>query len=165
MTAAHQDLRLALFKWRDAKALEMFPEAMVREFGSDLFLSNDLVGRIVNCAHAGKLSTCEDLYKETKWRRDWVDEFGTSLLVVVGTFSSLQPGSTSVSSTAEALPSTSATRQQRNCGACGKPGHNSKHRSLMSVGSNLIASTRRENMPFPSERVRKHSMRSTNAFQ
>jgi len=141
MTAAHQDLRLALFKWRDANALEMFPEATIREFGSDLFLSNDLVGRIVDCAHAGKLSTCEDLYKETKWQRDWVDEFGTSLLAVVGTFSTLQPKSTSVGSTPEAAPSTSTTRQQRICSACGKPGHNSKQGIYMSVGFNLIAST------------------------
>lgn len=128
MMTAHQDLRLALFKWRDENALEMFPEATIREFGSDLFLSNDLVGRIVDCAHAGKLSNCDDLYKETKWRRDWVDEFGNSLLAVVGTFSSSQPSSTA--DVEDGLPSTSATRQQRTCGACGKPGHNSKQRRL-----------------------------------
>ncbi|KAF9526598.1 hypothetical protein CPB83DRAFT_857452 [Crepidotus variabilis] len=77
-------LTMALLDWRDEKAALKFPSPLVRSLGSNILLSDQIIKHLVECAHtAGTLATTEHIAKETKWRKDWVDEFADSLKEVV----------------------------------------------------------------------------------
>ena len=77
------DLQDALFDWQDVNALKKFKPSVVETLGPGLFLSDDIIARVVDCAHFSKLHTIPQLIKETSWREDWATEFGESLLSVV----------------------------------------------------------------------------------
>ena len=110
-------LRDALRKWRDEKAPLKFPAAFIQNFGAKVFISDDLIARIVLCAHAGKLTSKSNIQKETKWRPDLIEEFGDSLLSVVHRYYPTKDTSSAPSARRRPGPIT--------CGACGEQGHRS----------------------------------------
>ena len=83
MTSANNTLQHVLFSWREENASQKFPKAIVHDQGSTIFLSDEIVTCIIECVHAGKVGMKADLLKETKWRQDWVEEFGDALLNLV----------------------------------------------------------------------------------
>lgn len=121
MSAVDCNLQTALLDWREEKALVKFPKAAVRDLGASILLSDEILNRIVECAHAKKLSSPADLYKETKWRKDWVEEFGESLLALVCHY--YPPPPTTSNTSTDTRPSAVSRRAPAKCGACGATGH------------------------------------------
>ncbi|KIJ96062.1 hypothetical protein K443DRAFT_10882 [Laccaria amethystina LaAM-08-1] len=129
MTLKDRHLQDALFDWRDIKALLKFKPAIVENFGPGLFISDDIITRIVDCAQAGKILTVTHLIKETSWRDDWAKEFGPSLLLLVHEHYP-PPAPTASTGTMEGttladaqLPAPRKRAPQR-CSACQELGHN-----------------------------------------
>ena len=84
MTATSNNLKTAIFDWRRRHAIEKFGNLVVRRLGAKLLISDEIVERLIACAHShSRLSTIEHLITETKWRRDWAEELGESLLEIV----------------------------------------------------------------------------------
>ena len=84
MTATSNNLKTAIFDWRRRHAIEKFGNLVVRRLGAKLLISDEIVEHLIACAHSQtRLSTIEHLITETKWRRDWAEEFGESLLKII----------------------------------------------------------------------------------
>ncbi|KZT63806.1 hypothetical protein DAEQUDRAFT_770277 [Daedalea quercina L-15889] len=79
-----RELRTALFKWRDTKSLEVFGLPVFLTYSGDLFMSVDVIQRVIDCAHAGKLTTITTLKHELEWNHDWIESYGNTLLAIVG---------------------------------------------------------------------------------
>ncbi|KAH9942663.1 P-loop containing nucleoside triphosphate hydrolase protein [Amylocystis lapponica] len=73
----------ALLKWRLEQAPLKFNTPSRRDFGPDLLLPNEILTRIVDCAHYKKIINVESLKRETQWRLDWADEFGSSIMSLI----------------------------------------------------------------------------------
>ena len=130
MTTTDHKLQAALYDWRDDTAPLKFSAAMIEDIGSHLFISDEIIDRIVKCAHVGKLSSVSDLHKETRWRRELANEFGDALLRVVRQFYPPPPPqapapSNSGSGTSQDSAPSSRKRALYKCSACGNPGHTS----------------------------------------
>lgn len=69
-TQADNDLKNTLIAWRKVKAPLILGNLAFRRFGVQPFLSNEIIQRIVDCAHMNKIRTVNDLVKETRWRPD-----------------------------------------------------------------------------------------------
>lgn len=113
--AAEHDRELfsELQKWRDEKAMVALGYATFEEWGAEMFMSDETLQRLVDCAHVGKLQTVEAIHRETHWRKDHIAKFSPSLLEII-----------TLCAPAPSVPPVKSTT--RNCSACGNPGHNSK---------------------------------------
>lgn len=85
MTPTDERLRDALLAWRHEQALKRFGPFMVNSFGAKIILSDEVLGRLVACAQAFKLSIVPDITRETGWAKEksWVDDLGDSLLQLI----------------------------------------------------------------------------------
>jgi len=138
MTTTDRKLQHALFDWREEHASSKFRPAVLESFGAGLFLSDDIITRIVDCAHVSKLHTVSQLIKETRWQEDFATEFGESLLSVVHLhYPQPPPGPTTTvvppsapavveTNTLEAAAPAAKKRAPVRCSACHQVGHNSK---------------------------------------
>ena len=81
-------------------------------------MSNEVINRIVGCAHYHKITTVDDLLKETDWLRERVSEYGEDILSLIRQH--CPPASET-----EVGPGPSRKRAQVKCGACQEFGHNS----------------------------------------
>lgn len=78
-------LAQVLNAWRQNVAIERYGLAVFREVGSDLVLPDQLLERLVDCAHWGKIRTIEDLQREVDW--GLVDELGPTVVNLINTVS------------------------------------------------------------------------------
>lgn len=78
-------LAQVLNAWRQNVAIERYGLAVFREVGSDLVLPDQLLERLVDCAHWGKIRTIEDLRREVDW--GLVDELGPTVVNLINTVS------------------------------------------------------------------------------
>ncbi|KZP11027.1 hypothetical protein FIBSPDRAFT_871943 [Athelia psychrophila] len=46
-------------------------------------MSDEIIQRIVDGVHANKISSADHIAKETRWRRDYVDQCADSLLALI----------------------------------------------------------------------------------
>ena len=111
-------LKDELFKWRKEKALAKFGMCYFNTVGANILISDEVIDRIVVCSHWRKITTIDDVKRETGWcnQPSWVSELGDSLMEVITKHS-------------PPAPSKSATRKKRvdpTCTACKQPGHMSK---------------------------------------
>lgn len=126
-------LKTALFDWRHHHAVVKFGNLVVRRLGAKLLISDEIIERLVTCAHSEiRLSTVEHLITETKWRKDWAEEFGESLLKVIHShFPQLKALAiaTPTSDTGTAQPDVIQSADQNNgkrkyrCSKCKGEGH------------------------------------------
>ncbi|KAF5338863.1 hypothetical protein D9758_015559 [Tetrapyrgos nigripes] len=105
---AHATLRSALEEWR----LQVVPQALgslFSQWGTQLFLSNQMLDRIVDCAASKKLTSLSALRIEIQWRAEYLREYGQKILDIVE----------------KHFPSTvvPATKSQETCSGCGQKGH------------------------------------------
>ncbi|KAH9919665.1 hypothetical protein B0H21DRAFT_702082, partial [Amylocystis lapponica] len=77
------NLLTALINWRNTTAVAKFGDPAVKNNGGKLFLPMPILKRIVECARAGKISSLDQLKKETSWRSDWVTEYGSEIINIV----------------------------------------------------------------------------------
>lgn len=117
-TDAHHKLRVALEEWHDTAAQSKLGDLIIRQWGSQFFISDVILDCIVDCAGSFKLITAEVLRVETHWAPAHLAEFGQNILDLVAEyFPQPLPGG----STAALTSSSGHTR----CSACGQTGHNS----------------------------------------
>ncbi|OBZ67436.1 ATP-dependent helicase SGS1 [Grifola frondosa] len=154
-----RDLRRALLDWRDIKALQEFDQATLIDYGSDIFMSVSTIQRVIDCAHAGKLSNLESLRRELDWDGEWTDSYGASLLELIASQAALlatpavvddvarvlgaaDMAGAQLSTTAEvALP---RKRRPPTCSSCGMTGHTTRsskcrNRQAINVNNENIA--------------------------
>lgn len=114
------------------------------EYGVALFMSDEIIQRLIDCFHYHKLLTVESIRRETHWRRDLTNTYGPSILSLVHQFdpppslsgildtqqsssvSSLPPAMSSSSNVQTNASSHTKSGKARVCSACKQPGHNSE---------------------------------------
>lgn len=80
-SAVNLEFRQRLDDWRCTKVQELFGPAYLKNMGAGFVLGDDTLARIADCARVGKLSSLEDLVKETKWYH--THEYGQDILDLV----------------------------------------------------------------------------------
>ncbi|KIJ04929.1 hypothetical protein PAXINDRAFT_21786 [Paxillus involutus ATCC 200175] len=143
----------ALEDWREQKTKDIYGESHLIDLGPGLVMPDSVLERIIACAHHLKISTVDDLRRETRW--SGTDKFGSEVISVIHciipvpvsapAFSTtpLQRRSVPQSAATSATISNSlavypdetnhgqsiATSAKKNkCGACGLEGHNKRNR-------------------------------------
>lgn len=132
------DMKLELRAWREEQAVAILGRMTVRKWGAILFMSDEIIQRILDCVHANKISTAYHIAKETRWRRDYVDQCADSLLALISRYAPPPPAppppppplaSRVLAALATNEPGTSVpvkrARQPNRCGMCKGVGHNS----------------------------------------
>ena len=115
-TAADVKLVDALEDWREETTRTCYGEAALLDFGPSLIMSTKILDRIVDSVHHNKISSVQDLARETRW--DEVSRYGYELLALIQT---VYPARTNNS---ETRSSTGSTARKMRCGSCGQLGHN-----------------------------------------
>ncbi|KIJ06725.1 hypothetical protein PAXINDRAFT_91575 [Paxillus involutus ATCC 200175] len=137
--------------WREQKTKDVYGESHLIDLGPGLVMPDSVLEHIIACAHHLKISTVDDLRRETRW--SGTDKFGSEVISVIHciipvpvsapAFSTtpLQRRSVPQSAATSATISNSlavypdetnhgqsiATSAKKNkCGVCGLEGHNSK---------------------------------------
>lgn len=123
MTSQDNELKRAIEHWRHEKALSKFQATTIQTLGVRIFMSNQVISRIVGCAHYHKITTVDDLLKETDWMRERVSEYGEDIL-------SLIQQHCPPASEIEVSAGPSRKRAQVKCRACHEFGHNSTNMIL-----------------------------------
>lgn len=134
----------ALHTWRREHTLATFGRALLWDLGPAAIMPNLVVQCIVDCAHVDKITTVEDLKKETKWER--AEEYGGEILDLIRLHLPQAPAAVESSNPFErcrnpanqtramssALAMTASNLKPRNqCWACGSREHISEYYSLL----------------------------------
>jgi hypothetical protein len=145
------DLATALHEFRRQKTIEKFGRASLRNHGPGAIMGNDILDRIVDCAHAGRISSKEELRKETRWAG--VNDYGDEVLSLIQAHCPLPP---------RPLPSDSqlclnnyptnisgAVRQvqRRHCNACGAIDHIGKGLTVLKIAHTELAFSFKQALP------------------
>ena len=75
------ELAAALNKWRQRTTARIYGDAVLRDVGSSLVLPNELLERLVDCAHFGKMSSMDHLRREIDY--DLSEELGLEILQII----------------------------------------------------------------------------------
>ena len=118
MTSKDKELKNAIENWCYEKALSKFRSTTIRTLGVRIFMSDQVISRIVGCAHYHKISTVDHLLKETDWTKERVSEYGEDILSLI--YQHSPPASET-----EVGPGPFRKRAQVKCRACQEFGHNS----------------------------------------
>lgn len=110
MTDADMKLINTLEDWREATTKTRYGEAFLLDFGPSLIMSTTILDRIINCVHYNKISSLQELTRETRW--DEVSLYGSELLAMIH---AIHPTQTNNLET---------PKKMRSCGSCGQLGHN-----------------------------------------
>ncbi|KAJ7179864.1 P-loop containing nucleoside triphosphate hydrolase protein [Mycena crocata] len=123
-------LRDDLITFRKSRTVELRGTAYYRNFGGAYIMPDEVLQRIVDCAHSHKVQTTTDLLKETRWHR--VSEDGEQVLALILQHHPLPPppvvsASPTPLRTATNIPAsalqTPSTLSIRRCSKCGLLGH------------------------------------------
>ncbi|KAF7966472.1 hypothetical protein HWV62_38172 [Athelia sp. TMB] len=137
-TNMEKDLKSELRVWREEQAVVVLGRMTVRKWGAILFMSDEIIQRIVDCAHDKKITTADHIAKETRWRRDYVDKCADSILALINKHVPPSPVPPPPASRVLAAldadeSNTSApakrVRQPNRCGLCKALGHNKSNAS------------------------------------
>jgi hypothetical protein len=143
MTTEDSKLRDALEDWRENRTARRYGKAHFRDLGPLLAMPNEVLDRIIICAHHRKISSIADLRTETRWDDIDHDGWGLEVVALIQTWcpphpplmtttpmrqpSAMRPlSSNSNIGTNSELPlfTTPASRAKPKCSACGLVGHN-----------------------------------------
>ncbi|KAJ7254282.1 P-loop containing nucleoside triphosphate hydrolase protein [Mycena rebaudengoi] len=121
-------LRAALNLFRKERTIEILGRASYRIHGAGAIMSDEVLYRIVDCAHFGKIQTTADLLKETNWHRTTDD--GAKVLALITLHRPLPPPisipTTSplrAATISNNVAATSAPKKRNKCSKCGLEGH------------------------------------------
>jgi hypothetical protein len=155
MLPADHALKAALVRWRRETSLQKLGTAVVRTYGAKVFISDQIIERLVVCAHAHKLAGVDDIVKETGWRKDRAEEYGDALLKIIHAHTPLPvppstappTGADNTSRAAQVIPDAGLTTRKRRpakCSKCHQEGHISMYphsllagRACLSVASKV----------------------------
>lgn len=104
---------------------------IVQLYGAKMFMTNNIIARIVACAALGKLTTLEQLDKETGWDVDWAGQHKTELLNLIHKFFPTKSPPPTLSTTTTQPTASSevplpSKPKELHCRRCGGTGHISK---------------------------------------
>lgn len=121
------DMKLtdALENWREETTKIRYGEAALLDFGPSLIMTARILDRIVDCVHYNKISSVQDLARETRW--DEISCYGDEVLALIQSIHPPAPTSTTQSS-----ESTGSTGRKVRCSSCGQLGHNGVYLSSLS---------------------------------
>lgn len=114
-------LESKLMDWRDQRAANILPRAMLRSLGPDIFMTDGVIDRLVLCAHKGKISSCDDILRETSWKDSL--KYGEELLNIL---ESIRPKRRPLAEINVQRLNVSSGTTTRRCGLCGIAGHTSE---------------------------------------
>ncbi|KAF8179485.1 hypothetical protein K438DRAFT_1938411 [Mycena galopus ATCC 62051] len=125
-------LRADLHLLRKERTIQVISAASFRSHGAASIMPDEVLDRIVDCAHFHKITTPADLLRETHWHR--VAEDGERVLSLISMHKpvplpapdALIFGTPSRAPNVNSAPSTS--KAARRCGNCFQLGHNSRNR-------------------------------------
>jgi hypothetical protein len=143
MVGEDYKLREALEDWREKVTAARYGWAHLHDLGSTLIMPNEVLSRIVDCAHYHKINSTSDLKNETRW--DEIEQCGDEVLEIILRLRP-QPSAASPLTTTPMRPSTatlnisspspltstttiakqSVSRSKTRCSTCGLVGHNCK---------------------------------------
>ncbi|KAF8168693.1 P-loop containing nucleoside triphosphate hydrolase protein [Pholiota molesta] len=138
MSTVDFDLKDALKEWRRRTAFHKFNASTVRTLGVRILMSDNILARIVDCAHAGKLTSIEDLSKESGLAKDRINEYGEELVKLILVYHPLPAPPTAVTD------NPTRKRAPPRCRACLNVGHNSSSRSCPKRAETRQSTTRNE---------------------
>ncbi|KAF9471648.1 hypothetical protein BDN70DRAFT_887875 [Pholiota conissans] len=152
MSTVDFDLKNALQEWRRRTALIKFNASTVRTLGVRILMSDNILARIVDCAHAGKLTSIEDLSKESGLTKDRINEYGDELVKLILVYHPLPAPPTAVTD------NPTRKRAPPRCRACLNVGHNSSSRSCPKRAEARQNTTRNEDIEnIPPATIASHS--------
>ncbi|KAF7338859.1 p-loop containing nucleoside triphosphate hydrolase protein [Mycena sanguinolenta] len=79
--ALDMNLRDALHAFRRAATITKYSRAVLRDSGPGVVMSNEILERIVDCAHHFKIQSVEQLTRETRWA--FASEFGMAVVDLI----------------------------------------------------------------------------------
>ncbi|KAJ7800013.1 hypothetical protein B0H13DRAFT_2390679 [Mycena leptocephala] len=79
--ARDMQLRDALHEFRRAATVMKFSRAVLKNSGPGVVMSNEVLQRIVDCAHWHKIDSTEQLERETRWAG--VPDFGAKVVALI----------------------------------------------------------------------------------
>jgi hypothetical protein len=126
------NLRDALHIFRRQTTQILFGLACLKNLGPGVFMSNEVLQRIVDCAHEYKIETRDDLAKETRWTG--VQNHAVDVITLINTHCPKPMPAPLLTSTplrslgtldqiADTLPSNPRTVKLRKCSKCGSHDH------------------------------------------
>ncbi|KAJ7231791.1 P-loop containing nucleoside triphosphate hydrolase protein [Mycena rebaudengoi] len=122
-------LRDALHGFRLAATIAKFGHAVLKNNGPGMVLSNEVLQRIVDCAHQYKIQSTEQLMKETRWAG--TGEFGAEVLELINIHRPIPkapdpPAAAPLVARDDNILATPSLKpfQGRKCSKCGVAGHN-----------------------------------------
>ncbi|KAF7971228.1 hypothetical protein HWV62_21642 [Athelia sp. TMB] len=130
------DLKLELRAWQREQAMVVLGHMMVQKWGVILFMSDEILQRIVDCTHKHKIAMADQIVKETCWQCDYVDQCAGLVLAIINRYitppSVPAPPPVEVSQVLAALaanepdtiPIVRRQQQPNKCSACKGIGHN-----------------------------------------
>ncbi|KAK7015396.1 P-loop containing nucleoside triphosphate hydrolase protein, partial [Favolaschia claudopus] len=124
--ARDMKLRNALHEFRRDATRRKFSRAVLKNSGPGVVMSNEVLQRIVDCAHWYKIQTLEHLEKETRWAG--AAEFGADVLALIDMYSPRpvppEPESTPLAThDSNGASSSVRTLRSRKCSKCGALDH------------------------------------------
>lgn len=125
-----RDLQLmdALDDFREQETVKEFGKITLRTTGPSLIMSNEILKRLVDCAHYFKIKNKGDLVHETRWSR--AEKYSEKILALIQSHSPPPPPPAPLEGVA-LTPTTGKPAKGSGlsrCGACGELGHISKSR-------------------------------------
>ncbi|KAF7371520.1 P-loop containing nucleoside triphosphate hydrolase protein [Mycena venus] len=127
--AQDMNLRDALHEFRRAATIKKFSRAVLKNSGPGVVMSNEMLQRIVDCAHFYKIESREQLDKETRWAG--TTEFGDEVITLIQEhcpkpLAPVESDSTPLAARNDNTVASSATTKvvkPRKCSKCGSSGH------------------------------------------
>ncbi|TFK57765.1 hypothetical protein BDN72DRAFT_907541 [Pluteus cervinus] len=117
-TSMTEELKIALQDWRFSSAVQKYGLFPIKKNGSQFFLSDITIDRLVICASAQKITSVDSILKETDFRPDLIPEFSQGLLDTLHKHFPLPPPK-------PVEKDVNKGTRVYNCRACGQPGHTS----------------------------------------
>jgi len=139
----------------------------LHDLGIEVFCSDDVITRIVDCAHYGKIITAQDIVRETKWAD--ASEYGDEIIDIIVANRPLTPSPPGTPPTMEsqlftfdsqpaatqppvanrpsllavldehaASGSSTTGRKQSQCSKCGQLGHIASNKKLCPVNLGIM---------------------------
>ncbi|KAI6011404.1 P-loop containing nucleoside triphosphate hydrolase protein [Pisolithus microcarpus] len=153
-------LRNALEEWREQTTSAVYGWHHLNDIGPCIVMCNATLERIVDCAHHHKISTIQDLKRETTWLD--ADQYGgevlslirrhaaplVSLFISTPLRETMSPSNVLTTSHASPSPTPNSiiTRRKAKCSACGQEGHNARNRICPRRSSHAISAVGKENV-------------------
>lgn len=137
-------LRKLLFEWRDRRAKDFLSSAVIDDLGYEMFFPDEIITRLVDCAHKNKITTADDIDREAKSNsyREFADEI---IDIIASVRPPTRPPPLFTSNPLIRKPLQSQTpdpnvaaavnlgkpKRIMHCSRCGEAGHNGKRPVLL----------------------------------